>query len=99
MANTITTNPLVIDTAATIAFTRPLLAKFIEWVAPTTAGQVCVIADIGGNIIAKGVCAVANTAVTLWPGPIRLTLPGKSGNANGSWQVSTIQAGQLLIWY
>ncbi len=108
MANTLTSNPLIINTAATIAVgnpTRPILARRIEWVGPATVGNTCVIADLGGNTIAEGICAVVNQAVTLWPGPAKLTLPGKqaglgtTGNPNGSWQVSTIQSGVLLVWF
>lgn len=108
MSNTLTTNPLVIDTAATIAVgspTRPILAKRIEWIGPATVGNTAIIADLGGNILADGICAVVNQAVTLWPGPIKLTLPGKqasfagAGNPNGSWQVTTIQSGKLLVWF
>jgi|SRR5580704_1081928 hypothetical protein len=99
MANTLTCNPLYIDTAATIAFTRPLLAKRIDWVGPATVGNAAVIADLYGNVLAEGKAAVVNQTVSLWPGPIKLTLPGKSGNANGSWQVTTINSGFLLVWF
>jgi hypothetical protein len=99
MSNTLTTNPLVLDTAATIAFSRPLLAKRIDWVGAATVGNACVIADLGGNILTKGTCSVVNAVVSLWNGPIKLTLPGKVGNPNGSWQVSTIQSGQILVWF
>lgn len=108
MANTLTTNPLLINTAATIAVggvSRPINAKFIEWIGPATIGNTVVIADLGGNLIAQGFCSVVNQAVTLWPGPTKLVLPGKqasfagTGNPSGSWQVSTIQSGTLLVWY
>jgi hypothetical protein len=108
LANTLTTNPLVINTAATIAVggtVRPINAKFIEWVGAATVGNTCTIADIGGNVIAQGQCAVVGAAVTLWPGPTKLVLPGKqasfagAGNPSGSWQVSTIQSGTLYIWF
>jgi hypothetical protein len=99
MANDITQNPLYIDTAATIAFNRPLLAKRIDWIGPATLANVCVIADIGGDLLCQGYCSVVNKTVNLWQGPQKLTLPGKSGNPNGSWQVSTIQSGILLVWF
>ena len=94
-----TANPMSITAAATVVATRPFLAKFIEWVAPATLANSCVIADLNGNLIAEGFCSVVNQAVTLWPGPTRLTLKGSATVSTGSWQVSTIQSGTLLIWF
>lgn len=99
MSNKITTNPLYIDTAATIAFTRPILPKQIDWINPGTVGNSVLIQDIGGNTLFSAVCGQVSTTVRLWPGPQRFILPGKSGNAGGSWQVSTIQSGVLLVWF
>lgn len=107
MANTLTTNPLFITTAGTISTTtvRPLLAKRIEWLTPVNIGDKAIIADVGGNIICSGVCEVASQSQILWSGPQKLTLPGKqasfagTGNAAGSWQVTTINSGTLLIWF
>lgn len=107
MANTLTTNPLFINTAATIsmATVRPILAKRIEWLTPLAIGDRAIIADVGGNIICEGTCEVASQSQILWSGPQKLTLPGKqasfagTGNAAGSWQVSTINSGTLLIWF
>ena len=107
MANTLTTNPLFIDTAATIsmATVRPLNVKRIEWLTPGAIGDKVFIADIGGNVICKGTCEVASQSQILWSGPQKLTLPGKqasfagAGNAAGSWAVTTINSGQLIIWY
>ena len=107
MANTLTVNPLFITTAATISTTtvRPILAKRIEWLTPVNIGDKAIIADLGGNIICEGVCEVASQSQILWAGPQKLTLPGKqasfagAGNAAGSWQVSTINSGTLLIWF
>src|ERR1700690_476983 len=99
MANLITTDPLILDSTGTIAFTRPLLVKRVEWYVPTTIGHQAIIADLGGNVILEGTCEVASQSQILWSGPQKLTLPGKSGNANGSWQVVSIQSGKLLVWY
>src|SRR6266567_4393362 len=107
MANTLTTNPLFIDTAATIsmATVRPILVKRIEWLTPVNIGDKAIIADVGGNIVCQGTCEVASQSQILWSGPQKLTLPGKrasfagAGNAAGSWQVTTINSGKLLVWY
>lgn len=99
MANLITTDPLILDTAATIAFTRPLLVKRIEWFSPVATTDAVVLADLAGNIIVEGKCEVPAQSQILWGGPQKLTLPGKSTNPNGSWQVSTINSGKLLIWF
>ena len=99
MANVITQDPLIIDTAATIAFTRPILVKRIEWLTPTTIGHQVVIADLIPNTIVAGVCEVASQSQILWSGPQKLTLPGFTSKAGGSWQVTTINSGKLLIWF
>src|ERR1700677_930601 len=100
---TATTNPMIITSAATISVgsvTRPINAKLIELVG-ATAGSTCVIADLNGNTICAGVTSVLNQTAVLWPGPIKLVLPGKqasfagTGQPGGSWQVSTITSGQL----
>jgi len=93
MANTLTTNPLLIDTAATITFGRPLLAKEIDFIGAVTAGDTAIITDLGGNIRAKGSAGTAKQTVVLWAGGQgRLTL-------KSPFVVSTINSGQLLIWY
>lgn len=99
MANTITSNPLFINTAATIAFTRPILAKRIEWLTPINIGDKVVVADLVPNTILQGTCEVASQSQILWSGPQKLTLPGRQSASGGSWQVSTINSGTLLIWY
>src|ERR1035441_4279913 len=99
MANDITQDPLIIDTAATIAFTRPILCKRIEWLTPVTIGDKLVIADLVPNTIIQGTCEVASISQVLWAGPQKLTLPGFTSKPNGSWQVSTITSGKLLIWF
>ncbi len=99
MANIITQNPLIIDTAATIAFTRPILVKRIEWLTPVTVGDKVVVADLVPNTIVQGTCEVISQSQILWSGPQKLTLPGFTSKAGGSWQVSTITSGKLLIWF
>lgn len=92
MANTLTTNPLVIDTSATITFNRPLLAKEMDWIGAATVGNVCQVTDLGGNLRASGKAAVVAQEVTLWTGGQgRLTLKSPF--------VVSINSGQLLIWY
>src|SRR5271157_72847 len=95
---TATTNPMIITTAATVVSTRPFLAKRIEWLTPTTIGHQVVVSDLTPNVIIEGTCEVASQSQILWSGPQKLTLPGEAGVAGGSWQVSTIQSGSLLIW-
>jgi hypothetical protein len=107
MANTLTTNPLIITTAATISTTtvRPLLAKRIEWLTPVNIGDKVIAQDLTGNVIFEGTCEVASQSQILWSGPQKLTLPGKqasfagTGNAAGSWQIATINSGTLLVWF
>jgi hypothetical protein len=99
MANLITTDPLILDTAATIAFTRPILAKRIEWYVPTTVGHQVIVTDLNSNVIVEGTCEVISQSQILWSGPQKLTLPGFVSKPNGSWQVTTIQSGKLIIWF
>lgn len=99
MANTITTNPLILNTAATIAFTRPILAKRIEWYVPTTVGHQVIVTDLTGNVIVQGTCEVASQSQILWTGPQKLTLKGSATVTAGSWIVSTIQSGTLMVWF
>jgi hypothetical protein len=98
MANSLTQNPLQINTTATIAIARPILCRRIEWFEPTATTQTMQLMDLNGNIIVEAMCEVANQSQSLWTGPAKLTLPGKVGNPNGSWQVS-ITGGTLLIWF
>ncbi len=88
-----------------MATVRPILVKRIEWLTPVNIGDKAIIADVGGNIVCQGTCEVASQSQILWSGPQKLTLPGKqasfagAGNAAGSWQVTTINSGKLLVWY
>jgi hypothetical protein len=99
---------MLITSAATVTFVngpRPCNAKRIEWVGTVTPGDNLVIADIGGNTIFKEQAPATFASVVLWPGPGKFMLPGKQasfasvGNAGGSWQVSTINSGTLMVWY
>lgn len=92
MSNVITTNPLILDTAATITFNRPLLVKRIDWIGPATVANTAIVTDIGGNILAQGICAVVNQDVVMWAGPQKLTL-------KSPFQVTTIDSGKMLVWY
>lgn len=100
-----TTNPMVITTAATVVSSRPFLVRRIEWFSPVATTDSCSIMDLNSNTIIEGKCEVPGQSQILWPGPAKLTLPGKaaglgtSGNPGGSWQVSTITSGTLLIWF
>lgn len=99
---TATTNPMIISSAATVVATlspRPFLAKRIEWYAPATVGNQVVVSDLNNNVIIEGTCEVASQSQILWAGPQKLTLRGSATNTAGSWQVSTIQSGSLIIWY
>ena len=99
---TATTSPMIITSAATVTstnFPRPFLAKRIEWLTPVAPGDRCVGSDLNNNVIFEGTCEVASQSQILWAGPQKLTLPGKSGNLGGSWQISTITSGSLLIWF
>jgi hypothetical protein len=93
MANSLTANPLIIDTAATITFGRPLLARRIDWIGAATIGNAVVITDLPGNVRAQGFAPVVNQPVVLWDGSSgRLAL-------KSPFVVSTIQSGKLMIWY
>lgn len=94
-----TTDPMIITSAATVVATRPFLAKRIEWYIPATVGDKVIATDLNSNVLFEGTCEVASQSQILWAGPQKLTLPGKSGNAGGSWQITTISSGSLLIWF
>lgn len=108
MANTITTNPLILNTTATIAFTRPILVKRIEWYKPQSVGDTFSITDLAGNVLNEGTCEVALQSQITWSGPQKLTLPGKAsglgtvGNPNGSWvfnETAATTASNVLVWF
>jgi hypothetical protein len=93
MANSITANPLIIDTAATITFGRPLLARRIDWTGATAIGNTATITDLGGNVRAQATAGATLSTVVLWDGSSgRLAL-------KSPFVVSTISSGKLLIWY
>ena len=93
MANSLTANPLIIDTAATITFGRPLLARRIDWIGAATVGNAATITDLPGNVRASGKAAVVSQTVVLWDGSSgRLAL-------KSPFVVSVINSGQMLIWY
>lgn len=96
---TATTNPMIITSAATVVATRPFLVKRIEWLSPAAPGDRLVVADLTPNIIVEGTCEVSLQSQILWSGPQKLTLPGRVSTPTGSWQVSTISSGSLLIWF
>jgi hypothetical protein len=96
---TATTCPMIITAAATVVATRPFLAKRIEWLTPVTIGDRLVVSDLNNNIIIEGTCEVASQSQILWTGPQKLTLKGSATQTAGSWQVSTITSGNLLIWF
>jgi len=90
MANNLTGNPLVIDTAATIT-TYPTKVKFMRWT-PTTTGDDLLVVDNAGNTIwtYKALAADANQGITF-----DLTLDGAVCNGI---VVSTIDNGTLYIY-
>jgi hypothetical protein len=63
MANDITKNPLVIDTASgTAVLTHSLRIKKIRWVGGTTAGHTAIIQDQNSNLYWESICSGANYA-------------------------------------
>ena len=61
MANDLTQDPLIIDTAAaTVLSTNNLYIKSIRWVGATTAGHTAIIHDQASNVIWSSVASGAN---------------------------------------
>lgn len=61
MANILTQNPHIIDTAgAGTIIETPINVKKIRWVGATTAGHSCIVKDKNDNIFWESVAAGAN---------------------------------------
>jgi len=91
MANALTGNPLVIDTAdSTLANFPGVSITKIVWNAPTTIAHTFSIQDSAKELVA-GVCAVANQGVVIdfFP-PLRLK--------SGKWKVPTLSSGKLFVY-
>jgi hypothetical protein len=73
MANSYTTNPVVLDTFTSIvdlctamglASNTPLSIEWIKWETPTTAGDTCAVLDgSGGNSIFSETCATGKVSI------------------------------------
>jgi hypothetical protein len=89
MANNLTANPKVIDTAATI-HAYPLRVRKMEWF-PTTTGDDLLIVDNGGNTVwsLKAIAADTNEGIG-YHGPEDTVINGII--------VSTIDNGTLYIF-
>ncbi len=92
MANVLTTNPMVLDTAgATSAVTQPLAIRAIKWDAPGAAAQVCAIHDAaGGNLIYQHTSEAANKGNDM-------AFPGRGLMVSGFY-LTTLTAGKLLVY-
>lgn len=61
MANDLTADPWIIDTAATtVLSTNQIYVKSIRWVGATTAGHTAIVQDQKGNVIWSSVASGAN---------------------------------------
>ena len=67
MANVLTTNPIILDTAgATSAIARRVFIKAILWYGATNSAHTCVIHDAsGGNIVFGASVTAAGEVVTV----------------------------------
>jgi hypothetical protein len=92
MANDLTKNPLIIDTAAPTVLlpaTQPMRVKSVRWVGATTAGHLAEIQDANNNVLWSSVAAGANNV---------------EGELEEVWwregmKVPTLQSGVLYITY
>lgn len=90
MANDLTYNPLVIDTAAaTTLISYPIFVKSIRWVGATTAGHTVSVQDPDGNVLWSSVAGGSNNI--------------EADLIERIWQdgfaVPTLQSGTLYIGY
>ena len=81
MANDLTQNPLILDTAATTLLQDgPCFIKSVRWVNATTAGHTAVLQDAESNVwwdsIASGANYVEEDMIERWVTGIRLTTIG-----------------------
>lgn len=58
MANSLTGNPWIVDTAAVITIDR--VRCNLRWVGATTAGHTCLIKDNAGRVVWRSVAGGAN---------------------------------------
>jgi hypothetical protein len=92
MANDLTTNPLVVDTAAaTVLWTDYFKPKSVRWVGATTAGHAAEIQDQNGKVMYR---AVADGANFIDDALIEREDPGWNG-----FKVPTLDSGKLYITY
>lgn len=98
MANSLTTNPIVVDTAnagaALIASGQPLLVSAIKAVGLTTAGHTGVVQDANGKAFWECIAATTNYATQL---ETFAALPNGARTLNGL-KVPTLASGKIYIW-
>ena len=93
MANDLTGNPLVIDTASTsVAVWSAQAARIqhVRWVGGTTAGHTCVIKDAAGHVKWAGVATGANYSED--------SLLDEPVTVKGGIFVSTLASGVVYIY-
>lgn len=94
MANNITTNPMVIDTAgAGVIINVSLRIKKLRWVGGTTAGHAAVVKDKEGNIFWESVCPAAN-----YVEETDFALHKSQRNVLNGLIVSTLGSGKLYLY-
>ena len=90
MANVLTTNPIILDTAgATSLIARPLRIRTIVWYGATTAAHTIRIHDAsGGNIIFGANARVADETIVVTLDGIRVT----------GLYLTTLDSGTVLVY-
>jgi hypothetical protein len=88
MANSLGTNPWVVDTVMATAYKAQVKISNVVWSEQAAAGDQLVIKDQNGNVIIDIKCNTANTYETL----------GSLGWVNG-FQVTTIGSGKLYVYH
>jgi len=93
MGNSLTKNPLLLDTASTSAVlsTNKYRVTSLTWIDPSTAGHTCVLKDKDGNIFESMVAVADNTEVSRFYG-------GRGRDLNGI-IMHTLASGVLEIHY
>lgn len=101
MANSMSGNPLIMDTATAtwaanaLPGTQALAVFIVIWHNPTTAAHTFSIVDGAGQVILPGIAVAANVGSSI---QYSFTKPIVLSKANG-WRLSQISSGTLYIYF
>lgn len=94
MANDLTKNPWIVDTAgATPLTTDKILVRKIRWTGATTSGHTAVVKDGQARNVFESVATVTGSNT-----PEDVSFFGEEGNFRGL-AVTTLASGKLYIYY